>query len=268
MIQCWCGSVICLKHCFQSRDGWKLSKGKVFCWEVLIQWVQNLPCKSIALAGISLWIKTIGFNCLKSWKGWPLFRTSTLLKVQFEMEDFNFDLNTLFPFSSLGGKGPCNLFPCFSCSSAHVRSQSSLSRWQRIKSSPKDSLCGCMARPPHIHTGRLGWQGPWLGRAGCSDLPQSCRCSFPRVWHLLSAWLGTPVSPSHCLLWAWSQRPLVPSVGRTGEGHDRLAGSDCFLPCACNKWDSKFCASPHWSPPKVSQPAEQSIPARAAGSLI
>lgn len=138
-------------------------------------------------------------------------------------------------------EGPCHLFPGSSCLSAHVRSQSSISRCWRIKSGPKDSLCGCVTRHSCLHTSHVGWQGPWLGRASCSDLLQSWCCSFPGIWHPLAVWLGTPVSPSHCLPWAWPQRPPVPSVGSTGEGHHRLAGSDYVFPCAFNKCDPKFC---------------------------
>lgn len=97
MIQCRCGSVICRKHCFQSSDGWKLSIGEVFCWEMLIPWIQNLLCRSITVAGVSWQIKTVGAICSRSWQGRPLFRDSVLLRTQFEREGFSLDWNCSIP---------------------------------------------------------------------------------------------------------------------------------------------------------------------------
>lgn len=181
-----------LKHCFQSRGGWKLSKGKVFCCEMLIQQMQNLPCESIVLAGISFWVKTIGLNCLKSWNRRPLLVGNKLLKVPFEMEDFSFYLNTLFPFSSLGG--PHHLFDDSNSLSACMRNQRTISRWWRITSSPSNSLCGCVAH----HTGCLGWQRP-----GWGVMAPTCRragAALPLGFGTHS-WIayGLPVSSSHCL---------------------------------------------------------------------
>lgn len=114
-------------------------------------------------------------------------------------------------------EGPHHLFPGSSCLSARVNSRSSISRWQRIKSSPKDSLCGCVAHHPRLHTSRVGWQGPWLGRAGCSDLPQSWCCSSAGIWHPLLSWLGTLGSPYHCLPWH-GPRGLWCPPGALGRG--------------------------------------------------
>lgn len=94
-------------------------------------------------------------------------------------------------------------------------------------------------------------------------LPQSWCCSFPMIRHPLSAWLGSPAFPPHRLLWAWSQRPPVSSVGSTEEEYHRLSRSDQSLPC-----EPEVRVSPLWSPRCRCHSLQDEASTKSAGSLI
>lgn len=162
--------------------------------------MQNLPCRSISLAGISSQIKAADVTCSKSWQPRPLSRDNALLRARFQDGRFQFWLEGSSLSPPWEGRSP---------SPRHLVSGRSIGMRDRIKRGPRNSLCGCVAHHPSGLRGTAAGEDRRLrpcSRAG--DAPSlGFGSSSQLVWGL------------QVLL-----HTLVPSVGSTVERHHRLAG--------------------------------------------